>query len=83
MAEVSILSKDNKDNKYNKILDKEGECMDDARRKLRICLLCIVTAAVIIGGIYYFGSRKETDDVREGTLVRQERVWQEAKISYI
>lgn len=83
MAEVSILSKEKKITNTARYWDKEGECMDDARRKLRICLLCIVTAAVIIGGIYYFGSRKETDDVREGTLVRQERVWQEAKISYI
>ena len=37
--------------------------MEDARRKIRMCLIFVVTLAVIIGLIYY--------GVNEGTLIKR------------
>lgn len=50
--------------------------MDAARRKLRICLILVVLAAVVVGVIYYFTDVYGHDQVSEGTLVRktQERM---------
>lgn len=48
---------------------EEVEAMEDARRKIRICLVCVVTAAVIIGMIYYFRDVKGVSSVNDGTLV--------------
>lgn len=42
--------------------------MNDARRKLRLCLILVVTAAVVIGVIYYFHDVKGAD-YADGTLV--------------
>lgn len=44
--------------------------MDNARRKIRICLVCVVMIAVIVGLIYYFNDVKSNTDMNEGTLVR-------------
>lgn len=44
--------------------------MEEARRKLRIFLICVVMAAVLIGVIYYFTDVYGTSDISEGTLVR-------------
>lgn len=46
--------------------------MDDARKKLRVCLICVVAVAVIVGFIYYFNDVKSNTDVSEGTLVSTE-----------
>lgn len=46
--------------------------MDDARKKLRVCLICVVAAAIIFGIIYYFNDIKAHGSISEGTLVRQE-----------
>jgi len=43
--------------------------MDEARKKLRVCLICVVAVAIIIGFIYYFGDVKSRNHVSEGTLV--------------
>lgn len=43
--------------------------MDKARRKLRACLIVVVTAAVIIGMVYYFHDVKGNSDVSGGTLI--------------
>ena len=43
--------------------------MDEARKKLWVCLICVVAAAIIIGFIYYFGDVKSRNHVSEGTLV--------------
>lgn len=43
--------------------------MDEARKKLRVCLICVVAAAVIIGFIYYFNDVRGKKDISEGTLV--------------
>ena len=45
--------------------------MEEARRKLRLCLAVVVAAAVIIGLLYYFGDVKKGKNMSEGTLVRQ------------
>lgn len=50
---------------------KEGVSMEEARKKLRLCLAVVVAAAVIIGLIYYFGDVKKSRNMSEGTLVRQ------------
>ena len=44
--------------------------MDETRKKFRICLICVVAAAVLTGMIYYFAAERET----EGTLV--DRRWE-------
>lgn len=43
--------------------------MEEARRKLRIFLICVVMAAVLVGMIYYFTDVYSNGDVSEGTLV--------------
>ncbi|MCI8502596.1 MAG: hypothetical protein HFH00_02020 [Dorea sp.] len=45
--------------------------MEEARRRLRLCLAVVVAAAVIIGLLYYFGDVKKGKNMSEGTLVRQ------------
>lgn len=57
--------------------------MEEARKRLRVCLLCIVAVAVIVGCVYYFGKAQEHRDVSEGTLVKVQMesgdtAWQEA-----
>lgn len=44
--------------------------MEEARRKLRVFLICVVMAAVLIGVIYYFTDVYGSSDVSEGTLVK-------------
>jgi len=56
--------------------------MDRGRLKLRICLTCVVLAAVLTGVIYYCFFMPDTGDVvNEGTLVRDidemEHIFQE------
>lgn len=50
--------------------------MDEARKKLRICLIFLVIAAVVIGVIYYVNDVYGKNDVNDGTLVqlRQEKL---------
>lgn len=45
--------------------------MEEARKKLRICLMFVVAAAVIIGAVYYFTDVKSGHDMSGGTLVRE------------
>lgn len=54
---------------YTKEKEKEETGMDKARRKLRACLIVVVTAAVIIGMVYYFHDVKGNSDVSGGTLI--------------
>lgn len=46
--------------------------MEDARRKIRMCLIFVVTLAVIIGLIYYFHDVRGNHGVNEGTLIKEE-----------
>lgn len=50
---------------------KEGVSMEEARKKLRLCLVLVVTLAVIVGLVYYFGDVKKSRDMSGGTLVKQ------------
>ena len=42
--------------------------MEEARRKLRICLIFVVALAVLVGCIYYLRYKKG-ESISEGTLV--------------
>ena len=44
--------------------------MEEARKKLRIFLVCVVMAAVLVGVIHYFTDVYGTSGISEGTLVR-------------
>ncbi len=44
--------------------------MDEARRKLRLCLIIVVLAAVAVGVIYYFTDVYGQNKVSDGTLVK-------------
>lgn len=43
--------------------------MEEARRKMRIFLICVVMAAVLVGMIYYFTDVYGSENISEGTLV--------------
>lgn len=51
--------------------------MEEARKRLRICLICIVAIAVIIGGVYYLNEASQEKNPSEGTLVRAEETERE------
>lgn len=53
--------------------------MEEGRKKIRMCLIFVVTAAVIIGCIYYFHDVKGNHGVNEGTLIRRTEREIEAK----
>ena len=55
-----------------RILKGLGEDMDEGRRKVRVCLVTIVLAAVVIGSAYYWYSSGEQFPDSEGTLIRQQ-----------
>lgn len=71
----------------NQKIVKDGVNMEEARRRLRVCLICVVAIAVIVGFIYYFNEVRDGGDVSEGTLVmaqtKGEAPWQEAVKPYI
>lgn len=48
---------------------KGGDAVEETRKKIRACLICVVTAAVIIGMVYYFHDVKGGTQVSEGTLI--------------
>lgn len=43
--------------------------MEKAKRRVRICLLCVVMIAVIMGILYYYHGLNEDGIQAEGTLV--------------
>ncbi len=45
--------------------------LDEGRKKIRMCLIFVVTMAVIIGFIYYFHDVKGNHGVNEGTLIKR------------
>ncbi len=47
--------------------------MDEARKKIRVCLICVVSVAVIMGFIYFFLSAGDSSKISEGTLVYQSK----------
>ena len=67
--------------------------MEEGRKKIRMCLIFVVTAAVIIGCIYYFHDVKGNHGVNEGTLIKRTekqiedggggKTWQENQTQFI
>ncbi|MCI8797329.1 MAG: hypothetical protein HFG89_10825 [Dorea sp.] len=51
--------------------------MDEARRKIRICLFCIVMIAALMGVVYYMNDVRGGSNMEEGTLVRQDISFEE------
>ncbi len=45
--------------------------MEEARRKIRLCLMSIVLAAAAIGVFYYYYQRTDTIPGSEGTLIQR------------
>ncbi|GLG91292.1 hypothetical protein [Sellimonas catena] len=43
--------------------------MEQAKRRIRICLICVVTSAVILGILYYVMSQQRPVSEENGTLV--------------
>lgn len=43
--------------------------MEKAKRRVRICLLCVVLTAVIMGILYYYNEIQNESIKGEGTLV--------------
>lgn len=53
--------------------------LEEGRKKIRMCLTFVITAAVIIGFIYYFHDVKGSHGVNEGTLVKKTVYYQDEK----
>lgn len=47
--------------------------MEEARKKLRICLFFVVMTAVVLGVIYYASTLRVEEQFNDGTLVRCEK----------
>lgn len=43
--------------------------MEKAKKRVRICLLCIVVLAIVVGILYYYHDLEEPEIQAEGTLV--------------
>lgn len=50
--------------------------MEKARKKIRVCLLCVAAFAMLLGALWYFQNAVENTDVTEGTLVEGEAPWE-------
>ena len=48
--------------------------MEQARKRIRVCLICVVMAAVIVGFIYYFNDVREQSDM-EASLSEDGDFW--------
>ena len=54
--------------------------MDRAKRRVRICLLCVVMLAIIVGILYYYHDLGDSGVKAEGTLVS---LWRQKKVQSI
>lgn len=55
--------------------------MENSRKKLWVCLFCVVTTAVAVGFIYYFMDVRNAGNLSDGVLItgmrnRWGKVWQ-------
>lgn len=46
--------------------------MEKAKKRVRICLLCVVMIAIVMGILYYYHEIGEQGMKAEGTLVSEE-----------
>ena len=51
------------------IFGKKVEIMEKAKKRVRICLICVVIVAVVMGILYYYHGLEEGQAHMEGTLV--------------
>ena len=51
--------------------------MARGRRAIRICLLCVVLTALIVGLVYYYHQLEQSRSISEGTLVQN--LWQQKR----
>ena len=49
------------------------EFMEKAKKRVRVCLLCVVIIAVVMGILYYYHGMNEDGLQAEGTLVKIEQ----------
>ena len=49
--------------------------MEKARKKIRVCLIFVVTLAVIVGIVYYFRDVRGREQITDGTLVKVQQQW--------
>lgn len=49
--------------------DRKVNRMEQAKKRIRICLICVVTAAILIGIFYYVMTQRQTVSEDNGTLV--------------
>ena len=59
------LSKENR----HTIFGKKVGNMEKAKRGVRICLLCVVVLAIVMGILYYYHELRNTEIQAEGTLI--------------
>lgn len=51
--------------------------MEKERKKVRVCLFCVVLIAVAVGLVYYFSDVRQTETVDAGILITGvNRLWQ-------
>lgn len=43
--------------------------VEKARRRIRICLLCVILSAVAVGAVYYLYSMRSEAGMTDGTLI--------------
>lgn len=43
--------------------------MEKGRRKVRFCMILVVSMALLFGCLYYWGQRQEEVSINEGTLI--------------
>lgn len=53
--------------------------MEKAKKRVRICLLCVVVLAIVVGILYYYHDLEEPEIQAEGTLVLEgcQNVWEQ------
>ena len=55
------------------IFGRKVEFMEKAKRRVLVCLLCVVIIAVVMGILYYYHEMNEGGTYAEGTLVMTDR----------
>ncbi len=43
--------------------------MEKSRKRLRVCLFCIVLLAIAVGLIYYFSDVRNVNEIEDGVLI--------------
>lgn len=54
--------------------------MEQAKKRIRICLICVVTAAVLLGILYYVLTQRQPVSEENGTLVMEQVVEGESDV---